>query len=240
MQTTDQYIPTKGDLCYVITEKSNYGDAHRSFGAIVRIDKVRINHYRGKRSDQVSSATIEVSGVEGYRGGVSESHWSADFSRQLLPIGKATAAQVKQYAAARAKRAEAEAKVADERAKAEAFEKEFKAKHMEEVTAPTEFGEVIERKYNNERRYTFSCVRPYKRFKGRGFDITVEDGEDEMHVSIRWEENRWNDASGNGRWLFDYPIFMTVDAKAMDAHIRCAMAAQAKLAKLTNTALVAA
>lgn len=239
MQTTNEYIPTKGDLCYVITEKSNYGDAHRSFGAIVRIDKVRVNHYRGKRSHMVSSATIEVSGVEGYRGGVSESNWKADYSSQLVPINKASAEQVKLFAAARAKRAEAEAKVAQERKNAEQFEAEFKAKHMDVVTAPTSYGEVIESKESDE-RYTFTCVRPYKAFKGDGYKIAIEDCEQEMYVSLRWQANRWSDDSNNGRWLFDYASYMTVDAAAMEAHIRCAMAAQAKLAELTQAQLVAA
>lgn len=239
MQTTPEYIPTKGDLCYVITEKSNYGDAHRSFGAIVRVDKVRINHYRGKRSHMVSSATIEVSGVEGYRGGVTETHWSADFCHQLLPVNKATAAQVRQFAAAREKRAVAEAKVAVERQAAEAFEAEFKAKHMDEVNAKTVYGDVQEEKQNKD-RYTFTCIREYKRFKGYGRDVTIESCEDAIGVSLRWEQDRFTLDEDKGQWRFEFSGYFSMSADAMDAHLRCVMAAQAKLAELTQAQLVAA
>lgn len=239
MQTTNEYVPTKGDLCYVITEKSSYGDAHRSFGAIVRIDKVRINHYRGNRSHLVSSVTIEVSGVEGYRGGVNESNWRADYSSQLLPIHMATPKQKQKFAAARDKRAVAEAKVRTEQQYAETFEAEFKAKHMDEVNAPTTYGDVIENKQNKD-RYTFTCVREYKRFRGHGRDVTIESCEDAIGVSLRWEQDRFTLDEDKGQWRFEFSGYCSMSADAMDAHLRCVMAAQAKLAELNQAQLVAA
>lgn len=239
MQTIPEYIPTKGDLCYVIGKVSRWGNsANRSYGAIVRIDKVRIN-YRRNRKDQVSSATIEVTGIEGYRGGVDESNYKADFSAELMPVTWATPEQIKEYADARAKRAEEDAKIAKERQDAQEFEAAFRKNNAGIVNAPTVYGEVVELKHSQD-RFSFSSARTYHRFVGKGYDIAIEEGEHEMCVSLRWEQDRFTLDADKGKWVADFSGYFGVTPESLDAHIRCAQAAQAKLAELTETALVAA
>lgn len=238
-KTIEQYIPRKGDTCYVISGRAwyrNVAEEHPSYGALVRIDKVRIN-YRRNRVGEVSSARIEVTGIEGYQGGLDLEHYDSDYSRQLLPVRKATPEQVEKFAAARVKRAEQAAKDEQKKRDAARHEKDFIAAHQAEINAPVVYGEVTATQRGD--RHIFASVRTYKRFIGGGFTINIEEREEEVSVTLRWEEEMdFRTDTVKGRWVFDFTGGWNTRPEAMDAYIRCAVAAQAKLAELQAASAV--
>lgn len=189
--STPTYIPTAGDICYMVKGDSD----NHTFGAMVRVTKVRSWKYTTK---------VWVENVEGL-GSATDclefTHYGAlslrneglarSVARELLNAKDATIEDKENLAAARINRAKRYAEEAQKRRDAEAHEREFTKNNRHLVEAPLDFSEpnvVVSKDCN---RVIVSSDAAFTKFSGRGFGIGLKNDSVRVSVWIQREEV-WN------------------------------------------------
>ncbi len=189
--TTPTYIPTAGDICYMVRGDSD----NRTFGAMVRVTKTRSWKY-------VTKVWIEnVEGL-GYNEDCLEfSHYglesernarlARDVARTLLNADDATIEDKENLAAARINRAKRMAEEAQKRRDAEAHEREFIKANQHIVDAPLDFTEPSVVVSDDCNCVVVDSFAAFTKFSGHGFDIGMKN--DSVRVSAWFERERvWN------------------------------------------------
>jgi len=186
--STPTYTPTVGDICYMVKGDSD----NRTFGAMVRITKIRSWKYVSK---------VWIQNVEGFHRSAdcltfydwrdAKASLGADMAEELLEVNHATILDKENFAAARFNRAKREAEEVQKRRDAEAHEKEFIKQNSDKVNAPLQFSDVAVVVAKDASRINFRKVAMFHKFSGRGFEIFTEI--DSLVVSVQIErKTEWD------------------------------------------------
>lgn len=186
--TTPTYIPTAGDICYMVKGDSD----NRTFGAIVRVTKVRSWKHTSKVwIENVEGLGMKEDCLEFWDYLDARKSLAADVARELLNVNDASIEDKENLAAARINRAKRLAEEAQKRRDAEQYEKDFRAEHGHIVDAPLDFSEPSVVVSKDCRRVIVSSCATLHAFSGRGHGIEVKRGTERVSAWFEREET-WN------------------------------------------------